>query len=328
MLRHIGRSLSQVLRSPFHERYSELTIRDFANIFGTSVDCIPDLCKKVARDSDFRYSIVSQAEREDIFLRIINTLNSDSLKVAGPRRKQDWEKGWSENLENFRANKADLREPIPKFVKQKEIIRFQGNYIMPLDPHFETNFVTFMRYYLFSKYFSEAARVYEFGCGTGLNLVAVAELFPEKELYGLDWSQASCEIVDELAETMHLKLKSVLFDMFSPDEDIGLDNSCAVFTIGAMEQLGTNFEPFLRFLLRKRPSICINIKVLYELHDKNSLFDYLATVYLEKRNYLRGYLDYLKRLEKNGEIDILDIRKTIGGLYHEGYSYVVWKPKP
>lgn len=308
--------------------YSNITLSDFADIFGTSVDDIPDPCRKVLKNSDFRYSIVTGAEREDVFLRVLNTLNSDSLRVSGPHRKQDWEKGWSENLQNYRANKSDLRQLIPRFVKQKEIIRFQGNYIVPVDPNFETNFVTFMRYYLFSKYFSSVSSVFEFGCGTGLNLVAVAELFPEKKLYGLDWSQASCEIVDELAKTLNLNLKGVLFDMFSPDENIELDSTCAVFTIGAMEQLGTNFKTFINFLLNKHPSICINVETVYELHDKNSLFDYLATVFLEKRNYLRGYLGYLKQLEKNGEIDIFETRKTIGGLYHEAYAYTVWKPKP
>jgi len=307
---------------------SNLTLSDFADIFGASIDDIPEPCRKVLKNSDFRYRIVTGAEREDVFLRILKTLHSDSLKVSGPHRKQDWEKGWSENLQNYRANKSDLNQLIPKFVKQKEVVRFRGNYIMPEDPNFETNFVTFMRYFLFSKYLPLVSSVYEFGCGTGLNLVAVAELFPGKELYGLDWSRASCEIVDELAATLHLKLKSKLFDMFSPDENIGLDSTCAVFTIGAMEQLGTKFKTFVDFILKRRPSICINIETLYELHDKNSLFDYLATVFLEKRNYLRGYLEYLKHLEKNGKIEILETRKTIGGLYHEAYAYTVWKPKP
>jgi len=309
-------------------QYSDITLSDFADIFGTSIDDIPDCCREVLKNSDFRHSIVSGVEREDVFLRVLKTLNSDTLKVSGTHRKPDWEKGWSENLQNYRANKNDLSQLIPKFVKQKEVVRFRGNYVMPKDANFETNFVTFMRYHLFGKYFPTASSVYEFGCGTGLNLVAVAELFPEKELYGLDWSRASCEIVDELAKTMNLNLKSVLFDMFSPDESIGLDSNSAVFTIGAMEQLGTNFKTFTNFLLDRRPSICINVETVYELHDKNTLFDYLATVFLEKRNYLRGYLEYLRQLEKNGKIDIFETRKTIGGLYHEAYAYTVWKPKP
>jgi SAM-dependent methyltransferase len=306
----------------------DITLSDFADIFGASINDIPEHCRKVLNNSDFRYRIVTGAEREDVFLRIIQTLHSDTLKVSGPHRKQDWEKGWSENLESFRANSFDLSQLIPKFVKKKEVVRFRGNYIMPEDPNFETNFVTFMRYFLFTKYFSHVSSIYEFGCGTGLNLVAAAELFPKKELYGLDWSQASCDIVDELAKTLKLKLKSKLFDMFSPDKTIKLDSTCAVFTIGAMEQLGTNFKTFVDFILSRRPAVVVNIETHYELHDKNTLFDYLSTVFLEKRNYLRGYLDYLKQLEKDGKIDILETRKTIGGLYHEAYAYTAWKPKP
>jgi SAM-dependent methyltransferase len=323
-----GRDPSGDLQPSSPEQYSDITLSVFADIFGSSVKDIPEPCKKVLEKSNFKYRLLTGAERENVFLRIIKTLLSDTLKVTGPHRKQDWEKGWSENLEDYRSNKSDLSQLIPKFVKQKEIVRFRGNYILPIDPHFETNFVTCMRYFLFSKYFADVSSVYEFGCGTGLNLVAVAGLFPEKELCGLDWSQASCDIVDELAKTLKLKLKSKLFDMFSPDETIKLDNTCAVFTIGAMEQLGTNFKTFTDFLLEKRPAVCINIETNYELLDKNVLFDYLGALYLEKRNYLRGYLDYLKQLEKNGKIKILETRKTIGSLYHEGYAYTVWKPVP
>jgi hypothetical protein len=309
------------------KKFYNITLNDFAAIFGVSIDEIPDRCKEVLKNSDFRYRIVTGAEREDIFLRVLKTIHSDSLKVSGPHRKQDWEKGWSENLENYRASNSDLTQLIPKFVKKKEVIRFRGNYIMPEDPNFETNFVTFMRYFLFSKYFPGISSIYEFGCGTGLNLVAAAELFPDKELYGLDWSQASCDIVYELAKTQHLNLKSVLFDMFSPDDNIKLNSTSAVFTIGAMEQLGTNFKSFVDFILSRRPAVIINIETHYELHDNNSLFDYVATLFLEKRNYLRGYIEYLRQLEQNGKIDILETRKTIGPLYHEGYAYTVWKPK-
>jgi SAM-dependent methyltransferase len=304
-----------------------LTLNDFSDIFGASVDDIPEACRKVLNKSSFEYSMITGKERENVFLRICKTLHSDSLKVSGPHRKPDWEKGWSENLENYRASNSDLSQLIPKFVKKKEVIRFRGNYIMPEDPNFETNFVTFMRYFLINKYFARVSSIYEFGCGTGLNLIAVAELFPEKKLYGLDWSQASCDIVDELAKNMNLNLNSVLFDMFSPDESIKLDSNSAVFTIGAMEQLGTNFKAFVDFILSRCPSICINIETFYELYDNNNIFDYLAAAFLEKRNYLRGYLGYLKQLEKNEKIDILETRKTIGALYHEAYSYTVWKPK-
>jgi len=48
--------------------------------------------------------------------------------------------------------------------------------------------------------------------------------------------------------------------------------------------------------------------------------------YTKKRNYLFGYLSTLRSLEKRGDIKILQEQRTFGGQYHEGYSFVVWKP--
>ena len=198
---------------------------------------------------------------------------------------------------------------------------------MPSNPDFETSFVTVLRVYLFSKYFSDASSIYEFGCGAGLNLVALARLFPEKKLYGLDWSTTSCDIVNKIAETHNFRLSGAFFDMFSPDYQLDIAKGSAVFTIGAMEQLGINYEPFLQFLLDKRPSICINIETLYEVYDQSILFDYVAAKYLERRGYLQGYLTRLRQLEAQGKIEIVKTQRSFGSLYHDGYSYVIWKPK-
>jgi cyclopropane fatty-acyl-phospholipid synthase-like methyltransferase len=198
---------------------------------------------------------------------------------------------------------------------------------MPANSDFETSFVTVLRTYLFRKYFLDAKAVCEFGCGTGLNLVALAKLYPEKKLYGLDWTTASCDIINKLAKTQNLNLTAILFDMYSPDYNLNIEKGSAVFTVGAMEQLGKNFEPFLQFMLKKGPSVCINIETIYELYNQDSLFDYIAAKYLERRGYLQGYLSRLKQLEIEGKIEIIKIQRTFGSLYHDGYSYIVWKPK-
>jgi hypothetical protein len=65
---------------------------------------------------------------------------------------------------------------------------------------------------------------------------------------------------------------------------------------------------------------------MYELYNQETLFDWLGAQYLEKRGYLAGYLTALRRLEDQGRIEILKIQRTFGGLYHDGYSYVVWRP--
>jgi transketolase len=307
--------------------YSELTVEDFGRLFGTTVDDISDDCRELIFKIDFRYKKFSSGERDKIILRILKTIDSDSLSIVGPHRKSVWENGWSENLRNFVDSNFDLNVLIPKFVKRNEVIRLNGNYIMPTNLDFETRFVEVLRTYLFRKYFSDASAVYEFGCGTGLNLVKLAKLFPEKKLYGLDWSDASCDIVNKIAISQNLNLTGILFDMYSPDYQLDIDKGNAVFTIGAMEQLGKNFESFLQFLLEKKPSICINIETIYELYDQRVLFDYVAAKYLERRGYLQGYLSRLRQLEVEGKIEIIKIQRTFGSLYHDGYSYIVWKPK-
>jgi cyclopropane fatty-acyl-phospholipid synthase-like methyltransferase len=207
------------------------------------------------------------------------------------------------------------------------MIRLEGRYILPDSQDFETAFVTMLRFYLFRKYFSEVNSVYEFGCGTGLNLVALARMFPDKRLFGLDWSRVSCEIIDKIAQTKKMNLNGVLFDMFEPDYKLKLAPGSAVFTIGAMEQLGKNFAPFLSFLLKKKPSICINIETLYELYSPDSLFDYAAAKYIEKRGYLQGYLSRLRQLEQEKKVQIIKVQRTFGNLYHDGYSFVIWRPR-
>lgn len=47
--------------------YNKLTIEDFADIFDTTVDNLPNISKKVVRNSDFRYRIFSGIEREKFF---------------------------------------------------------------------------------------------------------------------------------------------------------------------------------------------------------------------------------------------------------------------
>ena len=304
-----------------------MNCNDFAEIFGVPEKELPAGCRQVILDTDFRFRIAVGAEREKCFLRAYKTLYSD-LKVSGEHRKQDWEKGWRENLHEYVQNDFVSNSLIPKFVRQKEYIRFQGNYISPANPNFETAFVTVLRNFLFEKYFKTVDDICEFGCGTGHNLIHLAKLWPEKKLYGLDWAESACELIDTIAKTKQLNLKSKKFDMFYPEWDKTLGSETGVFTVGAMEQLGTRFSNFVDFLISKEIGICVNVETIYEMYDQDSLFDFFAVKYLEKRNYLRGFYGYLKKMESKNKVRILEVRRTFGSFYHDGYSYIVWQPIP
>ena len=303
-----------------------LDYKFFAKIFNAKENDFPSLAKQVISKANSKYQIVEGKEYDRAILRIIKTLDSKNLKTSGPHRLNDWEKGWEENLTEFKRSGYDLNQLIPKFVKEGEYIRFQDNFIDPQSNSFETDFVIVMRYYLFNKYYKGINTLYEFGAGTGLNLVAASEIFPNMKLVGLDWAKSSINIINTLKEKLNINISAKFFDLFNPDEKYRLDKDSGVLTIGTLEQLGENFKPFINYLLKNKPKACINVETLYEIYNQDNLLDYLAVKYLDKRNYLRGFLPYLKSLQAKKKIKILDIRRTFGSFYHDGYSYIVWKP--
>ena len=71
----------------------------------------------------------------------------------------------------------------------------------------------------------------------------------------------------------------------------------------------------------------VNLEPIAELLDKNNELENLSIKYFLKRNYLKDYLNYLKKMEKKKKIKIIKTRKSyFGSLYINGYSLVVWKP--
>jgi hypothetical protein len=145
----------------------------------------------------------------------------------------------------------------------------------------------------------------------------------------LDWVESSVGLINLLAERKKYNLEGQVFNMFSPNKKLNLQKNSAVLTVHALEQLGSNFVKFIDFVIDKSPCVCLNIEPIYELYDKNNLIDHLAMEFHKKRNYLFGFLAYLKKLEKEEKIEILKVQRLQYGscMYHDSYSFVVWKPK-
>ena len=274
---------------------------------------------------EFKYQILDGHERERVFLRVLRTLAED-LEVAGPARQGRWEMGWAENLRAFVESDYDIAKLVPKYNRRNEIMRLDGEYIQPVDAYFETNFVKVFRLWLFGTWLSETDNIYEFGCGTGYHLATLAERFPDKTLHGLDWAESSLEILRILKKERGYNLSAERFNMLSPNFEYGLKKSSAVFTAGSLEQLGGNSGLFVDYLLKAQPDICVHWEPLMELYGQDSLFDYVAAEYSLKRGYLQGFVPRLQQLEKEGQVEILQIGRTLGSLFHDGYSYLVWRP--
>jgi SAM-dependent methyltransferase len=301
--------------------------KDFATLFGTTEDSVRDTAGEMIDSIDLRIRKLDGVERDRLILEILKKINSPEIKDAGSHRKEDWEAGWRENLEEFIRSGYDLRLLVPKYYKQSVPIRLLGEYVMPAQPDFVYQYTRIFRAWLFREYLEPCTHVYEFGCGTGHNLLHLAELYPVKPLYGFDWAKSSQEILTLAARRFRLNIQCGSFDFFAPSKDIRVEPGGGVFTFGALEQIGAQHERYLEFILQKKPRICIDVVGIQELYDPGSLFDYLALLYHTKRNYLFRYLTRLRELEASGAIEILKThRQMFGNLFDDPYSYIVWRP--
>ena len=295
---------------------------DFEELFGGPLS---QQALDVVRKSDFTYRSLSSKEKEAAVTKYLSFLGSEK-KQSGPDYQGVWEEGWKENLDEFLST-ASENALIPKFVKNNQPVRFRGEMVMPSDSGFETNFVPVLRDYYFRSYFAETESIVEFGCGTGTNLVHLSRILPGVKLIGSDWAASSIQLVNHVSGSHGLQLEGVLLDMFAPEGAGGEKCSEAdgAFTMGAMEQLGQDYRPFLDYLLNSNVRRVIHFETAYELYRLGNMWDLFARAYLEKRNWLRGYFATLAELETTGHIRILHQGKTFGSFFHDGYTVTVWE---
>ncbi len=300
---------------------------EFARQFGVAANEMPKTCLDLISKADFSYEELSPAKRDGIILGILRHIDSGAATQVGPQREELWERCWAETFENFAGSHFELEALVPKFIKPDQPVRLNQRYVLPHSPAFELAFFQVCRAFYFQKYFAGVESVYEFGCGTGFNLVALAQQMPGLRLYGLDWSPSACEMVNFIGKQHRLDISGMRFDFFNPDLGIRLDTRSAVMTISALEQVGPRHGAFLDFLLEKKPVVCLNMEPIEDLYDEENLLDYLALKYHRKRGYLSGYLPRLRMLEAEGKLKIMEVRRMyFGSRYQEGYSFVVWRP--
>lgn len=273
------------------------------------------------------YSKFDTKEKDLFMRRIVDVLLDKNITKTGKHRLSQWENGWRQNLREIQKDN-NLESIEPRYFGKYSAVRINRELAKPLSKNFERNTLSVIQNWLFDKYLRNVDNVYEFGCGTGRNLLLVRDVNPKAELWGLDWTSSSQKIIRKLAkEGFDDKLFAKKFDFFSPDKKFKLKNKSAVYTVAALEQTGKNYKKFIDYLIENRPKVVIHIEPMAELLDQNNLMDYLSIQYFKKRNYLDGLLDHLKMIEKAGKIKIVKAGRTyLGSLFIDGYSVTVWMP--
>lgn len=187
-------------------------------------------------------------------------------------------------------------------------------------------FFSLIRRAVFENYFISCESIYEFGAGTSHNLIAFRQYDPLKKLIGTDWSENAVNLMHELNKIDGMNIEAFVFDMFMPDLSLELDKSSGILRVGALEQLGSNFWPFLFFMLRqKNIKYFVHFETFNEFDNLDTVQDRLAVAYCRQRNYINGFVLALDLLEYHGIIEIIQKTRTFGSQFHEGYSFAVWR---
>src|SRR3990167_6037851 len=262
---------------------------------------------------DKRFTYLTKKEEDLALIQIIDTLLNPWIIHAGKHRKKQWEKGWEQNLKEKSIE--------PHYYGKYKVNRLNGRFIKALDKNYERDALYSIVDNLDKKYLKDVDNIYEFGCGTGHHLKRIQLINTEANLYGLDWVKSSQKLVKKLG------FNAYNFDFFKPSK-LKLEPNSGVYTVAALEQVGTNYKKFVSYLLKNKPSVVVHIEPIEELLDPANLLDNLSIKYFRKRRYLSGYLTYLRKLEKQGKLKIIEARRSgVGSLFIEGYSVVVWTVK-
>lgn len=285
-------------------------------------DRIPPRTRTLFRSSDLLYN---ELDKEDAEI-LQKALDATSY---GTEPREAWEGAWGARAELFSKsmNPDDL---VPGYFGMDQYYRFQGRFIKS-DPSNKLDYKIFqiIRSYVFEKYLFDTSGLHEFGCGTGYNLYAFAEMYPYIPLYGYDWTYSSSVMVNLFnnlhIRDNHIKASGMVFDMKHPDKDYVLPTDAGILTIGALEQLGNDFQPFINYLLKQNIKIAVHLEPIYEFYDPSNPFDQLQMEVVDRRGYLKGFLPYL---EASDRIEVMRKQRVrFGSIVHEGWNIIVWRPK-
>lgn len=298
----------------------------FCKIVGNDKEKLPRSCVRMLEEKKLRFRFASQQEKDQHIVHILQRLEQLKRRETTENHAV-FETGWNENYQRCLAEGVSWETLKPGYVKPFTCTRYHGDYIVPESKDFVDELFAVTLRYAFEKYLAPYANVYEFGCGTGRYLFMLSDIFPDKALAGLDWTEASRQIL-MLMKEQGKNVEGHRFDMLHPDNSFTVKPNSAVITISSMEQLGGNWQPFLSYLLAVRPNLVLHHEPIDEFYDQSSLTDTLASAYHRSRGYLSGYWSQLCHLADTGKIEIFESRRaTFGDPYHDGPSFIAWRPK-
>jgi len=296
-----------------------------SSIFRTNKNEINKFCSHLLKKK-LNFSYIKGLERDRVLIQILKRIRSDQQIIAGKGRAKKWHDGWGEALSLYKKSNSLT----PKFytARENKYFRLNGELIRSKSSNFEVEMVNLFRNWYFKKYFKNINNIYEFGAGTGHNMVELSKIFPDKNLYASDFVPTSVNLLKLVSKKKKMKMKCFQFDMAKPNKKLEIKEGSAIYTSGALEQLSGKIYDFINFTLSKKPKIVIHVEPAPQFYDTKKLVDFTADFFQRKRGYTDNLLDYLTLLERRKKIKIIKKMKSpFGSLMIEGYNFIAWKPK-
>lgn len=308
-------------------RVKRITADDLARMFKCRTDELPP---RIFSGIDRVNTTYRDANREELashVLQVLKQVTSPGITRTREENLAAFEKGWADNLMSADGGVISMDSLKARYFRGSKLLRYDKKLIVADNHDLEYDLFTLVRYLLFERYLSAYEDIFELGCGSCQNLLMLSEMFPGKKLCGMDWASASIRIAKLLSSSQQRNITGILFDMLNPTANVVLSPGSAVFTIHALEQIGTQHDKLLSYIVAARPGIVWHYEPIVEFYDPDNLLDYLAILYSQKRNYLSGFWPALCRLQEQRKIEILEAtRPYLGGVIHES-SLIVWRPR-
>jgi hypothetical protein len=274
------------------------------------------------------YRELSEREAADVAERVERTIREENLRRSGEDDPTVWIRGWGEIAASLKQTGISREALRPQYFHDEPLCRLFGRYIRPLDRMFEYNLGLALRSIIFDEFLSDSPMIAEFGAGTGINILLLSELFPKASLVAADWAPVCVDIYTQMARETGKTIRGEVFNMLTASGWTPTERDCTFLTVHAMEQLETCWYPFYDFMVQHRPPLCLHVEPLFEHYDEQSTFDDRARRYHLKRGYLHGYLPHVLAECRAGKGELIASRRVpFGGLYHEAYSILAWRPR-
>ena len=275
-----------------------------------------------------------QLQLDKFFPIQYNELNSEQyneyyelcLKMLNKKLEVDWQDDWFSVLQNLQTNDDNVKSIIrPKWFRKSAFVNIQNCLSLTETPYVDWEYQLITRQMLFYTHLKDIDNICEFGSGSGTNFYLINKILQDKNFILSDISVTSLKIIQELKRKLNRNNLTYSNIDIEQDIDLQLPDNTAVITTSVLEQIGDNYKNFIKFILKEKPQIVINVEPIVELLDSKNGFDNVMNLYCEKRKYLTGYLTELEKLEKQKKIKIIMKKRTmVSGTFIEN-SVLIWK---